>query len=1513
MATRRGFILQISFLVIFLLTITSRVRAQGTKQSVPQSPVLDADADHVKERNEWFYRGRIVRGRPSAELRRRAYQAKLELRAQTARALAVRANSQPSLSSGSWTPLGPAPLASDASDNGTQDYHQVAGRATAVAIDLADSTGNTVYIGGAQAGVWKSTNAANSSANSVTWTPLTDGQATLSIGAIAIQPGNGDPTKSVILAATGEADNSSDSYFGLGILRSANGGASWSLIRTANNGALSFSGLGGTRLAFSNASGQTSTVVSAMATTSEGLVDGAVTAGTTRGLYTSLDAGQSWTYDVISDPGGATDATSATSVVYNSGAALFFAAIRYHGFYSSPDGSHWTRLAVQPGGAALSTSACPPQSTSNGYACPIYRGEITAVPGRNEMYAWYIALSSTGSTVDGGIWRSLNGGASWTALSDAGITNCGDVAGCGVEQGAYNLELLAVPDGAATDVYAGAINLYKCAITTANPTCAVLPFMNLTHVYGCDPVSAPDHVHPDQHALAYAIPGSGSDSGNALMFFANDGGIYRALNAYSGLNTGMCSGMNQFDDLNQNLGSMTQFVSFSQHPTDPNTMLGGTQDNGSPATNQAMTSMSWINVLGGDGGYNAIDPVTTSNWYASNPDIPPGGLGVQLCPNGVSCNNSEFNFVVTSGTVGGDDGAFYFPYILDQHSSTAMLVGTCRVWRGPRTGGIFTALSPNLDTLGSGTCSGSEVNQVRALAVAGTPDSNGSSIIYATTSGLGPLNSPLDTPAGGRVWVTTNATAGAEAFVDVTDNGPQGSINPNQFPISSVATDLSDATGNTAYVTVMGFTGGAGHVWKTTNAGATWADFTANLPDSPVNAVVLYLASSQVYVATDVGVFASSTSTPSWTELGPLPASGQAGFLPNAAVTALSIFASGGNQLLRASTYGRGMWQFNLVFTPDYAINVSNSPQTVFAGQTASFNGTASALNGYTSSVTLTCVSGSTAPPSTCTPSPSTLTPANNTPFSLTAGGATGDYNFSLKAAGADANHVAHSVPVTVHLIAFGLTTPSPSSVTTGDGTTSPSVSFQATAAGSFAQSVTVSCSTQIPNAICNLTPAATVNPTLGAPVNMTASVTVPAGTSAGAYTITLQATAAGSASTLTVSFTLNVTSNPDFILSEPSAFPEINAGSSGSTGAISITSQNGFNGTVTLSCPATYGGGSCSVSPTSLNSYPATATLTINGTSFAAGAYSLGITGISGSTVHSLAVPFSVGDYAITGTQSLVGVPGGQATASFTLSSSFSYSGKINATCDASALSGLMCTLTPANPITVASGGSANLSVSVNVPNNAVPGNYTIRINTQDTTGEPSHSANFSLNLGQDFELTSSTSSQTMTAGQTSGSYNLAVQPIGASFSGAVTLACTTGLPVQAQCRFSPSTPVTPGNSAVDVVMNISSQASGSSLRRPAGRPAIWLLTAMLLPGMLIVPVTGKRHRSRKVGALLLLVALFLIGSLVSCAGVSSGGGGGTSPPPINPATYKVTVTGSSPGTPANAGHSVVVTLVVD
>jgi hypothetical protein len=70
------------------------------------------------------------------------------MQARALRAARVRA-AQPALqpSSVGWTPLGPVPLASDATGDGFQNYDEVSGRATAVAIDPADPTGDTIYIG----------------------------------------------------------------------------------------------------------------------------------------------------------------------------------------------------------------------------------------------------------------------------------------------------------------------------------------------------------------------------------------------------------------------------------------------------------------------------------------------------------------------------------------------------------------------------------------------------------------------------------------------------------------------------------------------------------------------------------------------------------------------------------------------------------------------------------------------------------------------------------------------------------------------------------------------------------------------------------------------------------------------------------------------------------------------------------------------------------------------------------------------------------------------------------------------------------------------------------------------------------------------------------------------------------------------------------------------------------------------------------------------------------------------
>jgi hypothetical protein len=1408
-----------TFLFAFsAFSILSLAHAQGAKNSYA-IPLAAADVDHEQERSAWFLRGRTIPGRSAAELRRRAYLAKMQSRSSRRRALA---ELQLAPSSSTWVPLGPVPLASDATGDGFQNYNQVSGRATAVAIDPADATGNTVYVGGAQGGVWKSSNAAAGAVDAVTWTPVTDDQATLSIGAIAIQPGNSVPANSVILVGTGEADNSADSYFGLGILRSADGGNSWTLISTANNGSLSFSGLGATRMAFSTA--QTGTVVAAMAATAEGEVDNALTSNTDRGLYTSTDAGLTWTYDALF--AGASEATSATSVVYNTAAGLFFAALRYHGFYSSPDGLTWTLLPNQPGSGSLNATSCP-QNYSTG--CPIYRGEITVVPGRNEMYVWFISLDSNDNPVDQGIWQTFDGGVTWAQINDNGLVNCGDIDGCGVDQGFYNLELLAVPDcangaltcpGNPTDLYAGAVNLYKCSINSANPSCANAPFANLTHVYGCDPLGAPAHVHPDQHALAFAIPNSGSSSATDLMYFANDGGIYRALDGFSGLNTGSCSGANLFDDLNQNLGSMTQFVSFSQHPSEVSTILGGTQDNGSPATATASSAgTAWGNVLSGDGGYNAIDG-NTGSWYASNPDFPSGSgsLNIQECSSGVNCNDSLFNVVVSSDDVGGDDGAFYFPYILDPQSATTMLIGTCRVWSGSRAGGAFTAMSLNFDTLGIGTCAGSEINTVRALATYTT--TGGVQLIYATTDGPGPNN--LTAPVGGNVWVTTNAQAVSgvtSTFANVTLNGPSGSsINPLQFPVSSVAIDTSDTSGKTAYVTVMGFTGGPGHVWQTTNAGASWTDWTAApLPDSPANAVVVDPQAQVVYVGTDVGVYQSCTvsysqacptsAAPAWSEVVPAPNSngGSAGFLPNVAVTALALFNSGCQNLLRASTYGRGIWQFGLELT-------SSTPDFCFA---------------------------------------------ELSPFPTVNAGST--------------------------------TTQGPISVTS---------------VNSFAGTVTLSCSTT-ENGTCSASPASVQ--AFPSAFNVIVNAT---NLSAGSYQLSVLGTSGSTTNTLAVPFNV-----ADFQLSGTPL--TINAGQEGIAN-LTITPSTFYAGSVNVTCNASALAGAKCLPPANAIAVhpgpdvPVAATITVP-SGAVAGVYNMNFTAVdtSGNPSHSITIAVTVQSGSGTGSgpefqlASLQAFPAGVDAASQTtakLSVTPNYSGSVSATCDASALLG-QCSVTPGNPVTIASGKTTPLTLTLNVPNSAAPqpsNSYSINVTVTDASGQPTQTLAMPLTVIQDFAVGSlSPSTQTVNSGQAA-SYNFSVLPVGAAFGGAVTLSCSI-TPTLSPCTFTPTT-VTPGSNPAAVVMSVRASATASVSRRVS--PGFWLL----LPGALLLGAWRRRARISR--PLRSGIGLFLLLLLPACGGGgSNGGGGGVGPLGGIPVTYNITVIGKSG---ALSHQAAPVTLVV-
>jgi hypothetical protein len=272
-----------------------------------------------------------------------------------------------------------------------------------------------------------------------------------------------------------------------------------------------------------------------------------------------------------------------------------------------------------------------------------------------------------------------------------------------------------------------------------------------------------------------------------------------------------------------------------------------------------------------------------------------------------------------------------------------------------------------------------------------------------------------------------------------------------------------------------------------------------------------------------------------------------------------------------------------------------------------------------------------------------------------------------------------------------------------------------------------------------------------------------------------------------------------------------------------------------------------------------------------------------------------------------LSAAPGTQATANLTFTSSNSYSGQVNATCDATALPGAQCTISP-NPITIAAGAPVPVTASINIPNTATPGAYNINIGTQDSAGAPSHSVTITLTVLQDFTLSLLTPpTQTITPGE-SASYNFSVLPVGASFTGTVSLSCSGG-PTISLCSFTPSS-VTPGGSAAAVVLTISTSSSARLFIPARGGTAIFYALLLALPGLCLVG-TGRGRRAKLILPAS-LTGLFLVAILASCGGGGSNGsgGGGGQQQGTQPGTYTITVTGSS-GTLSHSAPPV--TLIVN
>lgn len=904
--------------------------------------------------------------------------------------LALTAKPRASRLDAAWTPVGPASIANPT-------YGAVSGRVTALIVDPADVSGNTVYAGSTGGGVWKSVNAAGPSAL-ITFVPLTDSlpvfdlsagssvTPSLSIGSLAIGGG-------VLLAGTGDSNGGSDSYYGGGILRSTDAGLTWSLVTGAADGTnirRSFVGLSVSSLAFSTT--QPLLVVAGLAPAAKGTrLNAGQSASFLKGLYVSEDAGLTWQVATVRDGSQTVESASnapgdgggngVTSVVWNPVRQQFFAALSGHGYYSSSDGKNWSRLSPQPG-SGLTLDNCPTLFAGDRH-CPIFRGALAVQPVSGDTFALTVDASNGDQGLYQDVCAKAPDGSCTRVVAFGNALNAKPLEqGSGsitIAQGSYNLALAANASGTDTVLYVGTIDLYRCNLAAG---CLLRDTTNAEN--GC---ATPAGVAGAQHAIALGA--------TPMIFLGNDGGLWRSVDGVAQSDSACsASDATHFDNLNQGLGSLAEVLSFAQDPVDPGTLIAGFGALGSASITS--TSTVWSQLSTGEGGNVAIDPLNPQNWYVST------GAGVEIaeCTKGPACRVADFLSPAIGPAQVQDSALVHAAWAIDPGLTSELLIGTCRLWRGTAAAwtGADLLSAPFAAALASACGPGFGV--VRSLGAGGpvstgVADPNaGSVVLYAGMAGISAGGGGV----GGHLFTTASAQhAGAAtawtdaALAHVTNaSGDAGLFNPGGFDISSLAVDAHDATGLTVYATVAGFAGNgvnAPHLYRSSDGGASWLNVSSNLPNEPANSVVVDPNDANtVYIGLDNGVYVTTaittcTTTSCWSVYGIN--------LPDAPVTELAAAAGmstgdGRTGELRVATYGRGLWTIPLLTAvfpaqPQLALSLSSLafPEqpvgTASAAQTITVTNTGNALLIVSSIVATadfvaadTCVGTPLAPLATC-------------------------------------------------------------------------------------------------------------------------------------------------------------------------------------------------------------------------------------------------------------------------------------------------------------------------------------------------------------------------------------------------------------------------------------------------------------------------------------------------------------------------------------------------------------------